>query len=95
MPQGGLKFHFKGTYDLDLWHISRYIYIREDCMQEIRSLVSKENRNRNLPSVLYWVITDQYKSYTSALKGLKMDTLYNRRVKLCKKFAKKSAKNYI
>ena len=39
------------------------------------------------------ILGDQYKSYSSALKTLGMDTLSNRRTKLCLKFAKKSSKD--
>ena len=39
------------------------------------------------------ILGDQYRSYTSALKQLNMDTLQARRVKLCKKFAKKASKS--
>ena len=39
------------------------------------------------------ILGDQYRSYSSSLKTLKMDTLYSRRNKLCKKFARKAAKN--
>ena len=39
------------------------------------------------------ILGEQYKSYTAALKTLRMDTLNSRRIKLCKKFATKSAKN--
>lgn len=44
-------------------------------------------------STFHIILGDQYKSYTSSLKTLKMDTLHSRRVKLCKKFARKAAKN--
>ena len=39
------------------------------------------------------ILGDQYQSYTSALKSMCMDTLFNRRTKLCKKFARKSVKS--
>ena len=39
------------------------------------------------------ILGEKYKSYTAALKTLRMDTLNSRRIKLCKKFATKSAKN--
>ena len=39
------------------------------------------------------ILGHQYKSYDSALKTLNMDTLNNRRTKLCNKFAKKSVNN--
>ena len=39
------------------------------------------------------ILGDQYRSYNSSLKTLQMDTLYSRRTKLCKKFARKAAKN--
>ena len=44
-------------------------------------------------SAFHIILGDQYMSYTSSLKILKMDTLHSRRVKLCKKFARKAAKN--
>ena len=37
------------------------------------------------------ILGDHYQSYTSALKMLCLDTLFNRRTKLCKNFARKSA----
>ena len=37
------------------------------------------------------ILGDQYRSYRSALKYLNMETLHTRRIKLCKKFAKKSS----
>ena len=39
------------------------------------------------------ILGKEYKSYRSALKHLKLDTLFSRRQKLCKKFAKKSLKH--
>ena len=42
---------------------------------------------------LHIILGEQYKSYSSALKTLSMDTLRNRRIKLCQKFAKKSSKD--
>ena len=39
------------------------------------------------------ILGDHYQSYTSALKIMCMDTLFNRRTKLCKKFARKSVKS--
>ena len=44
-------------------------------------------------SALRIILGAQYTSYTSALKILKIDTLNNRRIKLCKKFAVKTSKN--
>ena len=44
-------------------------------------------------SAFHIILGEQYKSYTSSLKTLKMDTLHSRRIKLCKKFARKSAKS--
>ena len=39
------------------------------------------------------ILGQEYKSYRLALKHLELETLYSRRNKLCKKFAKKSLKN--
>ena len=44
-------------------------------------------------SAFHIILGENYKSYTSALKVLRMDTLHSRRVKLCKKFARKSAQS--
>ena len=44
-------------------------------------------------SALSIILGQQYKSYRSALKQLQMDSLFSRRNKLCKKFAKKSLKH--
>merc|ERR1712129_484620 len=41
------------------------------------------------------ILGQEYKSYRLALKHLELETLYSRRNKLCKKFAKKSLKNSI
>ena len=41
---------------------------------------------------LHIILGDKYHSYPSALKEVKLDTLFERRRKLCLKFAKKSAK---
>ena len=51
------------------------------------------NLERIQKSACYIILRDQYYSYTSALKKLGMETLYSRRNKLCKKFARKSIKN--
>ena len=42
---------------------------------------------------LHIILGDKYKSYTSALKIISMETLFRRRQKLCMKFARKSYKN--
>ena len=39
------------------------------------------------------ILGKEYKSYRSALKHLKLDSLFSRRQNLCKKFAKKSLKH--
>ena len=44
-------------------------------------------------SALCIILGEKYKSYRSALKQLNMETLFSRRNKLCKKFAKKSQKH--
>ena len=44
-------------------------------------------------SALRIILGDGYKSYTSALKHTGTETLFNRRRKICLKFAKKSLKN--
>ena len=44
-------------------------------------------------SALHIILADNYKSYTSACKSLKFETLHSRREFLCKKFARKSFKN--
>ena len=44
-------------------------------------------------SAFHIILGECYRSYTSSLKALSMATLHSRRVKLCKKFARKSAKS--
>ena len=44
-------------------------------------------------SAFHIILGDQYSSYRSALKALKSDTLFERRRKLCIKFANKSVKS--
>ena len=44
-------------------------------------------------SALSIILGEQYYSYRSALKHLRLESLYTRRVRLCKKFAKKSQKH--
>ena len=44
-------------------------------------------------SALCIILGTNYKSYRSALKHLQMESLFSRRNKLCKKFAKKSQKH--
>ena len=44
-------------------------------------------------SALCIILGDTYHSYRSALKQVKLESLFSRRNKLCKKFAKKSLKN--
>jgi hypothetical protein len=44
-------------------------------------------------SAFHIILGEQYHSYKSALKTLNLDTLFERRRKLCLKFAKKSAKS--
>ena len=44
-------------------------------------------------SELYITLGDDYCSYVSALKEMNMETLFERRRKLCLKFAKKSLKS--
>ena len=44
-------------------------------------------------SALHIILAEQYKSYTSACKTLKLESLHFRREYLCKKFAKKSFMN--
>ena len=61
------------------------------------SSITNEERielERIQKSACYIILGDQYfYFYTSALKQLGMETLFSRRNKLCKKFARKSAKN--
>ena len=44
-------------------------------------------------TVLHVILGDEYKSYNSALKGLELEKLSDRRRKICTKFAKKSLKH--
>ena len=44
-------------------------------------------------SAFYVILGQKYESYSNALQVLKSETLEERRVKLCKNFAKKSAKH--
>ena len=44
-------------------------------------------------SALSIILGEKYRSYRSALKQLSMETLFSRRRRLCKKFARKSLKN--
>ena len=44
-------------------------------------------------SAMYIILGDKYKSYTSALKCLQLDSLFTRRQKQCKTFARKCSKN--
>ena len=44
-------------------------------------------------SALHIILAENYKSYSSACKTLKLETLHSRREFLCKKFARKSFKN--
>ena len=44
-------------------------------------------------SALCIILGENYHSYRSALKQVKLESLYTRRNKLCKKFAQKSLKN--
>ena len=44
-------------------------------------------------SALSIILGEQYYSYRSALNHLRLESLYTRRVRLCKKFAKKSQKH--
>ena len=56
------------------------------------SSVTGQDRNhieRVQKSAFRIILGEQYQSYTSALKYLKLDTLFNRRQKLCMKFGKK------
>ena len=44
-------------------------------------------------SALHIILGGQYTSYTSALKYTKLESLFQRRKKLCKTFARKSVRN--
>ena len=60
------------------------------------SSISKEERleiERIQKSACHIMLGKQYQSYSKALKVLGLDTLFDRRKKLCKKFARKSVKN--
>ena len=45
-------------------------------------------------SALHIILAEEYKSYKSACKTLKLATLHSRREYLCKKFARKAFKNH-
>ena len=53
----------------------------------------KKKIERVQKSACHIILGQNFKSYNSALKYLKIKTLFSRREKLCKKFAQKSAKN--
>ena len=67
-------------YAVPVWHSS--------ITGEERLLIERVQK-----SAFHIILGDQYSSYRSALKALRSDTLFERRRKLCLKFANKSAKS--
>ena len=55
--------------------------------------VERLDLERIQKSACHIILGDRYSSYSSARKKLNLDTLHGRRIKLCKKFAKKSLKH--
>ena len=51
------------------------------------------NLERLQKTALYIILSDQYTSYTSALKETGLEKLSDRRIKICLKFAKKAQKH--
>ena len=54
---------------------------------------AREYTNRVQRCALYIIIGENYKSYSNALEILELETLEERRFRLCEKFAKKSLKH--
>ena len=82
--------------DLKIIYISFVRSLLEQCCVVWNSSLTEENINdleRVQKSAMKIIFDTKYKGYENSLKTLDMDTLANRRSKLCLEFAKKCVKN--